>query len=63
MNILGFLDIPSTGIYTLDNMETKDIMKEAQSRDKFPTLESIQEELDSMGPAVTISDYNDGGDF
>mgnify|MGYP000818098650 CR=1 FL=1 len=44
-------------------METKDIMKEAQSRDKFPTLESIQEELDSMGPAVTISDYNDGGDF
>lgn len=26
MNILGFLDVPSSGIYILDNIETKDLL-------------------------------------
>lgn len=43
-------------------METKDIMKEAQSRDKYPSFENLAEDLEASGLNIT-SNLDDGGEF
>ena len=43
-------------------METKDIMKEAQSRDKYPNFENLAEDLEASGLNIT-SNLDDGGEF
>ena len=43
-------------------MQTKDIKKEAQSRDKYPTFETLSEDLEASGLNISAN-LDDGGEF
>ncbi len=42
-------------------MDTKDIMKEAQSRDNYPTVEDVQEDLVNAGLSISNTNQDDNG--